>query len=54
MTKQEQQKMHRIELENQSLREMNSRHIDVYRDNVIEIIELKATIELIKSALEQQ
>lgn len=53
MTKAEAQKMHRLELENKELREMNSKHISVYGDNLIQIIELKATIELIKYALEQ-
>ena len=54
MTKAEAQKMQRLELENKELREMNSKHISVYGDNIIQIIELKATIELIKSALEEQ
>jgi hypothetical protein len=53
MTKQEKQKMLRLELENKELREMNSKHISVYGDNIIHIIELEATMQLIKSALEQ-
>ena len=53
MTKAESQKMHRLELENQELRAQHEKHMRVYGDNLIEIIELKATIELIRSALEQ-
>ena len=51
MTKQEQQKMQRLELENEMLRRRNAESMRIYGDNLIQIIELKATIELIKSAI---
>ena len=51
MTKQEQQKMRRLELENEQLRQLNNRHIDVYRDMVIEMIELKTKLQLIEDAI---
>jgi len=51
MTKKEQQQMRRLEIENQELREMNAKHMGVYSNQLIEIIELKATIELIQEAL---
>ena len=54
MTKQEQQKMQRLELENEMLRRRNAESMRIYGDNLIQIIELKATIELIKSAIGSQ
>ena len=51
MTKQEQMKLRRLELENERLREVNDKHIDVYRDQAIELIELRATIELLKEVI---
>lgn len=54
MTKKEQQRMRRLELENEQLREQHANHMRIYGDNLIEIIELKATIELIKTAMEGQ
>ena len=54
MTKQEQQKMQRLELENEMLRRRNAESMRIYGDNLIQIIELKATIELIKSAIDGQ
>lgn len=52
MTKQELNKLRRLELENEQLREMNNRHIDVYREQVIELIELRAKLQLIKESIE--
>jgi hypothetical protein len=51
MTKQEQQKMRRLELENEQLRKINNYHIDVYRDMAIEMIELKTKLQLIEEAI---
>lgn len=54
MTKQEQQRMTRLEIENNEMREKISRHMAVYGDMLIEIIELKATISLIESAINRE
>ena len=51
MSKQEQQKMRRLEIENEQLRQMNNRHIEVYRDMAIEMIELKTKLQLIEEAI---
>jgi hypothetical protein len=51
MTRSQQQKMRRLELENEQLRDMHNKHLEVYRDQLIEIIELKATLELMQEAL---
>ena len=52
MTAKERQRMQRLEIENRLLRERASTDMDVVRNNIIEIIELKATLELVKIALE--
>ena len=44
--------MTRLEIENNALREKISRHMEVYGDQLIEIIELKATISLVQSAID--
>lgn len=51
MTKSQQQKIRRLELENEQLRAMHHKHIEVYRDKLIEIIELNATLELVQEAI---
>lgn len=51
MTAKEQQRMQRLEIENRELREQNAKHARIYGDNLMEIIELKAKLELIESAL---
>jgi hypothetical protein len=53
MTKKEQQKMQRLELENIQLRENHSKHMRVYGDLLIEIIELKAKLTLIQDAINE-
>lgn len=52
MTAKERQKMQRLEIENAELRQRVSKDMSVYSNNLIEIIELKASIELAKFALE--
>jgi len=52
MTAKERQRMQRLEAENRMLRERVSMDMNVYSNNLIEIIEMKATIELIKTAIE--
>lgn len=52
MTAKERQRMQRLEIENRELRERVSKDMSVYSDNLIEIIELKATLELVQVALE--
>ena len=51
MTAKERQKMQRLEIENRELREQHTKHMRIYGDNLMEIIELKAKLELIESAL---
>ena len=52
MTAKERQRMQRLEIEDRELRERVSKDMSVYSDNLIEIIELKATLELVQVALE--
>lgn len=42
MTKREMANLRRLELENSELRDQVKRHIEVYRDQAIELIELRA------------
>ena len=51
MNSKERQKMQRLEIENRELREMCDKHIGVYRDQAIELIEMRTKIELIQLAL---
>lgn len=51
MTAKEQQRMHRLEIENRELREKISKHMRVYGDQLVRICEMKAKLELIDSAL---
>ena len=46
MTKQERLKMHKLEIENRELREKIDKHIETYRDQLYEIVELRARAEL--------
>ena len=52
MTAKEKQQMQRLELENESLRRRNAEHVRIYGDNLIEIIELKATLDLVRGAID--
>ena len=46
MTARESAAMRRLELENEGLRAQNSRHIEVYREQSIELIERRAAMAL--------
>lgn len=51
MTAKEQAKLRRLELENAELRRQVSKHIEVYRDQAIELIELRAKIDALRDVL---
>lgn len=51
MTAKERQQFQRLEAENRMLRAQLDKRMEFYRDQMIEIIELKATLELIRSAM---
>ena len=51
MNAKERATMRRLELENQQLREQVAKHIEVYRDQLIELIELRATVDLLRELL---
>ena len=51
MTKKEQMQMARLEIENEELRARLDKSMDVYRDQVTELIELRTKLELIEFAL---
>ena len=48
MTAKEKAKLRRLELENEQLRAQHARHIEVYRDQSLELIELRAKLELLR------
>ena len=52
MTAKERQRMQRLEIENRMLRERVSTDMSVCAKNLTEIIELKATMELVQCAIE--
>lgn len=52
MTAKERQRMQRLEIENRELRERVAKDVDVWRDQALELIELRAKMELVRSALE--
>lgn len=52
MTTKEQAKLRRLELENEQLRQQHMRHIEVYRDQSIELIDLRAQIQLMREILQ--
>lgn len=51
MTKKEQLKMAKLESENRHLRDQNRKHLEVYGDCVVELINLRARLELIELAV---
>lgn len=51
MTAKEALKVRRLELENAELRKVNDRHIEVFRDQAIELIELRARLELLREVI---
>jgi hypothetical protein len=54
VTAKERQRMMRLEIENAELRERVRKDMGVCADNLTKIIELKATLELIRVAMEDQ
>lgn len=51
MTKSEQTKMTRLEIENRELRDLADRQMAIYRDQLFELVELRAKMEMIEMAL---
>lgn len=51
MTKAEKNKMLKLEIENSELRKQNSKHIDVYRELLDELLTLRARNELVYQLL---
>ncbi len=51
MTAKEKAKLRRLELENEQLRAQHTRHIEVYRDQALELIELRAKLELLREVV---
>lgn len=52
MTAKERQRMARLEAENRELRERVAKDAEVWRDQALELIELRARLELVRQALE--
>lgn len=52
MTAKEQAKLRRLELENEQLRQQHRRHIEVYGEQSMELIELRAQIALMREILQ--
>lgn len=51
LTARDRAKLRRLELENAELRQANARHVDVYREQLVELIELRATLQLMRELL---
>jgi hypothetical protein len=51
MTKQEAAKMRRLEAENAWLRKELDKHLSIYRDQLFEIVELRAQIDRVRGAV---
>lgn len=51
MTAKEAMKVRRLELENAELRRLNDRHISVFRDQAVELIELRAKLDLLRELI---
>ena len=52
MTAKEKQRMERLEIENRELREKCDKHVEIYREQLYEIVEMRAKLELIESVLQ--
>lgn len=52
MTAKERQRMQRLEAENRELRERVAKDAEVWRDQALELIDLRARLDLVRSALE--
>lgn len=53
MTAKDRARMRRLELENEDLRRMNDRHIEIYRDHALELIDLRAVVQLLREILSE-
>lgn len=51
MTAKEKQRMKRLEIENRELKAVLSKHTDVYRNQLFEIVEMKTKLQLIDMAM---
>ena len=51
MTRKESAKMRRLETENQHLRETLERQMEIYRDQLYEIVVLKTKLDLVEEAM---
>jgi len=51
MTKIEERKMQKLEIENDELRRQNARHLEAYSDNINELITLRTRNELVNQLL---
>jgi hypothetical protein len=51
MTKQEANKMRRLEAETTRLREALERHTAIYRDQIYEIVDLRTQLDLVRDAV---
>lgn len=48
MTARERAYVRRLELENAQLRAQNDKHINIYREQTVELIELRAKLDLLR------
>jgi hypothetical protein len=48
MTARERAYVRRLELENTELRAQNYKHVDIYREQTVELIELRAKLDLLR------
>ena len=53
MNQKEAAKLRRLEVENEELKRVNSRHIQVYSDLLSELIDLRTRLRLVEEALQQ-
>ena len=53
MTAKDRARMRRLALENEELRRHNDTHIRVFRDQALELIELRATVQLLREILQE-
>jgi len=53
MTRTEQAKMRRLELENERLRTQLDKHFQIYRDQLYDSVKLESRLEMIKEAVKE-
>ena len=53
MNQKESAKLRRLEVENEELKRVNSRHIQVYGDLLSELIDLRTRLRLVEEALQK-